>query len=148
MAAQEVKRFTGGPGDARTVRLQSLPGVGPRVAETLVATLDDPQRFSRARQVGAYAGLTPRQYDSGQTRRSGRISKRGSRPLRHALNQAAWRAVEKDAHFRGIFMRVCRGSKKRRKIAIVAVMRRLLIVAWAMLRDGTRYHCPAALQAA
>ncbi len=129
--------------DTRTVRLQSLPGVGPRVA-----ILDDPQRFSRGRQVGAYAGLTPRQYDSGQTKRSGRISKRGSRPLRHALNQAAWRAVACDAHFRAIFTRVCRGSKKRRKIAIVAVMRRLLIVAWAMLPDQTPYQRPAVQQAA
>jgi transposase len=134
--------------DARTVRLQSLPGVGPRVAETLVAILDDPHRFSRGRQVGAYAGLTPKQYDSGQTKRSGRISKRGSRPLRHALNQAAWRAVACDPHFRAIFTRVCRGSKKRRKIAIVAVMRRLLIVAWAMLRDETPYQRPAAVQQA
>lgn len=131
-----------GRSDPRVRGLQTLPGVGPRVAEVLVATLDQPQRFGRGRQVGAYAGLTPRQYDSGQTQRSGRISKRGNRTLRHMLNQAAWRAVQCDARFREAFTRVCRGSRKRRKIAIVAVMRKLLIVAWAMLRDGTRYGPP------
>lgn len=143
----EVRLNALGLKDRRVVQLQTLPGVGPRVAEAMVAILDRPERFTRGRQVGAYAGLTPRQYDSGQTQRSGRISKRGNTTLRHLLNQAAWRAVQTDEWFRTLFQRLCRGSKKRRKIAIVAVMRRLLVTAWAMLRDGTRYR-RAAQQAA
>lgn len=134
--------------DPRVARLETLPGVGPRVAEALVAILDRPERFRRGRQVGAYVGLTPRQYDSGQTQRSGRISKRGNATLRHLLNQAAWRAVQTDEWFGAMFQRLCRGSKKRRKIAIVAVMRRLLVTAWAMLRDGTRYRRAITQQAA
>jgi transposase len=126
--------------DARVRRLQTLPGVGPRVAEIIVNVLDQPQRFQSPRQVGAYAGLTPRQYDSGESQRSGRISKRGNPLLRHALNQAAWKAVQIDPHFRKLFQQLCRGSRKRAKIAIVAVMRRLLIIAWAMLRDEQSYR--------
>lgn len=129
-----------GAQDERVARLQSIPGVGPRVAEVLVTSLDDPRRFRCGRQVGAYAGLTPRQYQSGQMDRAGRISKRGRTVLRHLLCQAAWQAIRHDARFAAIFTRVCHGQPKRRKVAIVAVMRRLLIVAWAMLRDQTRYR--------
>jgi len=88
----------------------------------------------------AAAGLTPRRFQSGAMDRSGRISKRGSRLLRWALNQAAWAAVRSRPEWRALFLRLGGGSKKRRKQAIVAVMRRLLVVAWAVLRDGTVYR--------
>jgi transposase len=120
-------------------RVDGLPGVGPRTAQVLVAVLDRPQRFASRRQVSAYAGLTPRRFQSGQMDRSGRISKRGSSLLRWALNQAAW-CVRVQPGVRAFFLRLGGGTKKRRKQAIVAVMRKLLVVAWAVLRDGATYQ--------
>ena len=75
-------------------RLQTLPGVGPRVAEALVVAIDQPQRFRNSKQVGAYFGTVPRVYQSGDTLRHGRITKAGNRRLRALLVQAAWIAVE------------------------------------------------------
>ena len=136
-----------GLADDRVRLLKTLPGVAARVAETIVTSLDDAKRFRPYRQVGAYAGLTPRRFQSGQMDRSGNISKRGRPLLRKMLAQAAWVAVRRSPHFREIFQRASHGSRGRRKIAIVAVMRRLLVIAWAMLRDETPYR-PACRQKA
>jgi transposase len=114
--------------------LQTVPGVGPRTAEAIVAVIDTPQRFKSCRQVCNYIGFTPRRYQSGDTDRSGRISKRGNPLLRMLLVQAGWVAL-KYAWAREIYQRVCRGSSKRRKTAIIAVARHLLMRCWAMLRD-------------
>lgn len=128
--------------DPCVTQLQSIQGVGPRTAEVLVTVLDEPRRFKSRRQVSAYAGLVPRRYQSGQMDRSGRITKRGSPLLRAVLNQAAWAAVRCNPELRAFYLRLGGGQKKRRKQAIVAVMRKLLVIAWAMLRDGTRYRPP------
>jgi transposase len=129
-----------GRGDERIVRLQTIPCVGPRTAEMLVAVLDDPHRFKSLKEVGSYVGLTPRQIQSGQMDRSGGISKQGHRQLRRMLVEVSWLALRYNPYLRSIFLRVCRGSPSRRKIAIVAVARKLLIIAWAMLRDGTAWR--------
>jgi transposase len=126
--------------DPHVALLTSIPGVGPRTAEVIVTVLDQPRRFSTRRQVSAYAGLVPRRFQSGQMDRSGRITKRGSPLLRQTLNQAAWIAVRCNPALRTFFLRISGGSKRRRKQAIVAVMRKLLVLAWAMLRDGKRYR--------
>lgn len=125
--------------DDRVRRLQSIPGVGPRLAEVVVATIDDPNRFKNAKQVGAYAGLTPRQFESGTMSRQGGISGRGNRLLRALLVEVAWLMQRYNPTMRAIFDQVCRGSKTRRKIAVVATARRLLVICWAMLRDGTTW---------
>ena len=58
-----------GRGDDRVKLLQTVPGVGPRLAEAVVSHLDDPHRFRTARQVSAYAGLVPKQLESGTMKR-------------------------------------------------------------------------------
>jgi transposase len=126
--------------DPQVARRRSIPGVGPRTAEVLVTVLDEPQRFATRRQVSAYAGLVPRRFQSGQMDRSGRITKRGSPLLRQVLNQAAWIAVRCNPELRAFYLRLGGGQKKRRKQAIVAVMRKLLVLGWALLRDGTTYQ--------
>jgi transposase len=128
--------------DRRTVLVSTIPGVAQRTAEVIVTALDDVRRFKTARQVASYAGLTPRRFQSGQMDRQGRISKRGNRLLRQVLNQAAWMAVRWNRHFREVFLRISGGRPARRKLAIVAVMRKLLVTAWAMLRDGQVYRPP------
>ena len=120
----------------RRVRLlRSVPGVGPRLAEMVVAWIDDPKRFATGRQVGSYAGLTPRRYQSGQSDRHGRISKAGCGRLRKLLVQVAWGMLQHNERGRAVFERLCKGHKTRRKQAAVALARRVLVWCWAMLRD-------------
>lgn len=120
--------------------LRTIPGVGPRLAEALVASISDPERFRTGRQVGSYFGLTPRQYQSGSSNRQGRISGQGNRLVRSLLVEVSWMMLRYNAWAREIYARVHRGSPARKKIAIVAVARRLAVLCWAMLRDGSRWH--------
>lgn len=128
--------------DERVQRLRTIPGVGPRLAEIVVAMIDDPKRFKNGKQVGAYAGLVPQQYESGTMQRQGRITGRGNGLLRALLVEVGWLMRRYNGHFRDVFDHVCRGSKARRKIAVIAVARRLLVCCWAMLRDGTTWRDP------
>jgi transposase len=121
--------------DERVKLLQSIPGVGPRLAEMVVSVIDDPHRFGTGKQLGCYVGLTPRQYQSGSMDRQGRISSQGHKDLRKLLVEVSWLGLRHNRRMREIYERVRRGSKVRKKIAIVAVARRLLIWCWAMLRD-------------
>ena len=70
-------------------RLMTVPGVGPLVALNFIATIDDANRFRRSTDVGAFHGLTPRRYQSGEIDRSGRISKCGDAEMRRLLVSAA-----------------------------------------------------------
>jgi transposase len=63
--------------DAAARRLMTVPGVGPVVALAYIAVIDDPQRFAHSRDVGAYLGITPKRYQSGEVDQAGRISKCG-----------------------------------------------------------------------
>ena len=78
-----------GAADVRVQLLRTIPGVGPRLAEAIVALLDDPKRFRRSRSVGAYLCLTPRRYQSDEVDRIGRITKIGDGETRAALFEAA-----------------------------------------------------------
>ena len=122
--------------DERVKLIKSIPGVGPRLAEMVVSVIDDPHRFRTGKQLGCYVGLTPRQFQSGSMDRQGRISSQGHKNLRKLLVEVSWLGLRHNPRMRGIYERVRRGSKVRKKIAIVAVARRLLIWCWAMLRDG------------
>lgn len=126
--------------DSRVALLQTIPGVGPRLAETVVSVIDDPHRFKNGKQVGAYAGLVPRQMESGTMSRTGRITGRGNKLLRSLLVEVSWLMRRYNEQLRGVFDRVCRGSRTRRKIAVVATARRLLVICWAMMRDGTPWR--------
>lgn len=75
--------------DEDTKRFMTIPGVGAVTALAYKTEIDDPKRFKNSRSVGAYLGMTPRQYSSGETQRQGRISKCGSRETRCLLNEAA-----------------------------------------------------------
>lgn len=120
--------------------LRTIPGVGPRLAEAVVAYVDEPGRFTRGKQVGCYAGLTPRQYQSGNSNRVGRISGQGNKVLRSLLVEVSWLGLRHNEWMRRTYQRILRGSNSRKKIAITAVARKLLIRCWAMLRDGTTWR--------
>lgn len=138
----EVKLDALADTDERVAQLRTIPGVGPRLAEMVVAVIDDPKRFANAKQVGAYAGLVPRQFESGTMSRTGGITGRGNSLLRALLVEVSWLMRRYNAHLQSVFERVCRGSRTRRKIAVVATARKLLVICWAMLRDGTRWREP------
>lgn len=121
---------------AAVALVQTAPGVGPRLAEVVVSALDDPSRFKSGKEVGSYAGLTPRQFQSGQSDRQGHISRMGNRLLRELLVEVSWLGLHSSRWMRQVYEQVRRGSDKRKKIAIVAVARRLLVRLWAMLRDN------------
>jgi len=74
--------------DAVVKRFMTHPGVGVVTAMTYKAEVDDPTRFKKSRSVGAYFGMTPRQYSSGETIKQGRVSKNGSTEMRALLHEA------------------------------------------------------------
>ena len=125
--------------DARVQRVMQINGVGRVTAEAIVAYIDDPHRFNNANQVGAYVGLVPRQYQSGKTDRHGRITKRGPRLLRTLLVECAWCSLQYNEWSRETYDRIHRGTQARKKKAAIALARKILIVAWAMMRDESDY---------
>jgi transposase len=131
-----------GRSDDRVKLLQTVPGVGPRLAEAVVAHLDDPHRFKTARQVSAYAGLVPKQIESGTMKRVGKITHHGPSLLRGLLVEVAWMAYRYNAWARHFVQHVSRGMPQRKKIAVVALARKLLVRLWAMLRDNTAWRDP------
>jgi transposase len=137
-------------GDAQVKLLETVPGVGTRLAETVAVCLDDPHRFKSAAEVGSYAGLVPKQMESGQMKRVGRITRHGSTLLRGMLVEVAWMVWRHNDWAKEFVARISRGMKLRKKIAIVALARKLLIILWAMLRDNTpwRQTAPPEFEAA
>jgi len=122
--------------EARAV-LATIPAVGPVTIDVVVSELGPIERFRSAKRVVAYAGLAPGQRESAGHSRDLGITKDGSRYLRWALVEGAWRLIRRSAHWRAVY----EGIHKRRgkKKAIVAVARRLLTVMAALLRSGQAY---------
>lgn len=123
--------------DERIQRVKTIPGVGRRTAEVLVTAFDDVHRFDHASQVSAYFGLVPRQYQSGETDRYGRITKRGSRLVRAMLLECAWVSLQWNAWARATYERIHGGQKTRKKKAATALARKIAVVAWSMLKHET-----------
>lgn len=115
--------------------LETMPGVGPRTGEAVAAHLGDPRRFEDGKRVSAYGGLVPRQYQSGASDRRGRITRRGPALLRELLVECAWVMPRYHRRARATCARLGRG-KARKKRAIVALARELLVRCWALLRGG------------
>ena len=139
-------------GEPQVRRFMTVPGVGPITALYYLATIDDPARFKKSRSVGAYVGLTTRRYASGETDRTGRISKCGDEMLRSYLYEAAnvlLTRVTKWSTLKAWGVRIA----KRRSLnkARVAVARKLAVILHRMWVDGTEFCWSAqtpAMQAA
>jgi transposase len=129
--------------DPRVALLRTVPGVGPRTAETFCAYVDRINRFGRVGEVGSYFGMVPCQDSSAGRERLGHLTRQGPPLMRQLLVEAAWSAVRTSAALRGRFERVCRGDPGRRKLAIVAVAHHLCEVMAAVLRDGRPWREPA-----
>ncbi len=120
--------------------LQTVPGVGVVVAMTFRAHIDRVDRFTHAGQVSAALGLVPREDSSAERRHRGHITKAGPRELRSLLVQAAW-ACWRSKHRGTLHAWVEQLAARRgRRIAVVALARRLSRILYAIWRDGTRFE--------
>jgi transposase len=111
--------------------LIQLPGIGLLIAMTILSAIGDIGRFASAKKLVGYAGLGARVHASGQTHRTGGITKQGRRELRAALVEAAWVAVDTHPSWREQFQKLTTRMGKQK--AIVAIARKLLVVAWHVL---------------
>lgn len=122
-------------------RLMSAPGVGVLVALTYVSVIDDPHRFAKSSSVGAYVGLTPRRFQSGEDDYTGHISRCGDALLRSYLFEAAGIILHRVAKWSalkvwGTHLAKRIGAKK----ATVAVARKLSGILHRMWQDGTEFR--------
>jgi len=127
--------------EARAV-LNTMPEVGPVTIDVVLSELGDWRRFRGAKRVVAYAGLDPGFRESAGKARQLKITKEGSKLLRWAMIETAWRLIVKLRYWRTMFEQLKRNTGSEKK-AIVGVARRVLCVIFAMLRDGRPYQMVA-----
>lgn len=116
--------------------LKTIPGVGNRTAEAVVAWIDEPGRFPRVRCIGRYFGLVPSQDASGPVNHLGHITREGPGLVRGLLTEAAWVSIRRLERVRSFYERVMRGDQERKKIAVVATAHYLLRVMLTMVQTG------------
>jgi transposase len=126
--------------DEDAKRLMTIPGIGPITAMAFKVEIDNPKRFKNSRAVGAYLGMTPRQYSSGENQKQGRISKCGSREVRRLLNEAAVVMLTRSKRWSklkawGLKIHRKHGFKK----ACMAVGRKLAVVMHHMLINEAEF---------
>jgi transposase len=127
--------------DPVVVQLQSVPGVGPIVGLTYRASLDTVDRFPSAGHVSSCLGLVPGEDSSGERRQRGHITKRGPSEARSMLIQAAW-TCWRSRNVRTTHLRTwadALAARRGRRIAVVALARRLSRILFAIWRDGTTF---------
>ncbi len=124
--------------------LMTVPGVGPLVALTYAAGIDDPTRFAKSRNVGVHFGLTPRRWQSGETDWSGGISRAGDASVRRALYQAANVLIHHSRGWCALKAWAVRLAKRRGLgKAKVALARKLAVVLHRMWLSGEPYRIAA-----
>ena len=128
--------------DREVALLTTAPSIGPVTASAVVATVDEISRFHSAHQFEAYLGLVPGEKSSGEKRRVGRITKIGNARVRYLLVEAAWRILrsrkEETEALRLWALQIAQRRGKR--IAVIALARRLAGVLYAMWRDNEPYN--------
>ena len=136
--------------DAMATQLMTAPGVGPVVALTFQAVLDDPARFGGdAGRASAFLGLVPSEDSSADRYHKGHITKSGPTDLRALLVQASW-VIWRGRSAEGAALRRwahALAERRGRRIAVVALARRLSRILFAMWRDGQDFRVEARLMA-
>jgi transposase len=120
-----------------TRRLMTHPGVGPLTALAYELVIGTPERFHNGKQIASYVGLVPSEESSGDRRRLGHISKQGNSLLRFLLVEAAQVTVRSSAQWRSKFFHLA--MRRGRKIAKVAIARKLAVHLYWMWRQGWDY---------
>src|SRR4030095_472793 len=120
---------------ADTELLTRIPGIGEGTAQTLLAELPDVGQFPSAEQVGAWAGLCPKEFGSGsRVRKPTRLSKAGNEKLRKALSFPAVSAIGFNPLASALYERLVAAGKAR-MAALGAAMRKLLILCYGVLKN-------------
>jgi transposase len=136
---RELQRVVGD--DPVVRRLCTAPGIGPVTAIAFVSTIDRVERFDRAHQVESYLGLVPREFSSGERQQRGSVTKAGNGRLRWLLVEAAWSILRSKRSstepLREWAERMA--TRRGRRIAVVALARRLAGILYAMWRDETDF---------
>jgi transposase len=120
--------------DERVLLLIQLPGIGLITAMTLLAAIGDISRFPTAKKLVGYSGLASRVHDSGQSRRTGRMTKAGRRDIRAAMTEAAHTASRTHPHWKAELARL--EPRLGHNKAIGAIARKLLVAVWHVLSKG------------
>ena len=129
------------PFSTQLQRLITIPGVGRRTAEVIIAEVGvDMRRFATAGHLASWAGMCPGNHESGGKRRSGRARK-GNQALRAALCEAAWAAARsKDGYLPARYRHLLRTfGKKGQTRAVFAVGHSILVIAWHLLANNCDY---------
>jgi len=130
-------------------RLEEIPGVGPRVATALVASIADPKVFRSGRQMAAWIGLVPKQNSSGGKEKLGGVTKAGDRYLRSMLMIGALSVIQRVKQL-GYTRRPWLAdliARRPVKVAAIALANKIIRMVWAMMVRGESYREPAALAA-
>jgi transposase len=127
--------------DPRCLLLESIPAMGPLSARVLLSALDEARRFDDQKAVANYGALAPTIYQSGEVRQLGRINRDGRSEVRRVLLQCAHTVTRMHSHgakpLQQFFARIAR--RRGKKIAVVALARKLLTTAYGVLKSGERY---------
>ena len=130
-------------------RLEAIPGVGPRIATALVASIADPKAFKSGRQMAAWIGLVPKQNSSGGKEKLGGVTKAGDRYLRSMLMIGALSVIKRVKQL-GYTRRPWLAELMARrpvKVAAIAYANKIIRMVWAMMVRGERYREPVAMAA-
>ena len=111
--------------------LVQLPGIGVLTAMTILAAVGEISRFPSAKKLASYAGLGVRIYSSGETTRTGGITKQGRSELREAMIEAAWNAIKNSPFWKKKYKQMTRRMANQK--AATAIARKLLVVVWNVL---------------
>lgn len=125
-------------------RLLTVPGVGPLVATALVASVGNGRQFKRGRELAAWLGLVPREHSTGGKQRLLGISKRGSSYLRKLMIHGArscYLNMNREPHRMGRWIDQLAERGAHRNVIVVAMANKLARICWAVMRDGSVYHC-------
>ena len=118
--------------------ITSIKGIGERTAWSVLAYIGDINFFANAKQVASYAGLTPKIIQSGTSINKSSLSKLGHKRLRKSLYMPALVAIRHNPILKAVYERLVRNGKPKR-VAIVAVMRKLLVLSFGVLKSGKAF---------
>lgn len=128
---QELKKLAATERHAGAMQaLKKLRAVGLVTALVFLTEIGDPTRFKNRKQIGAYLGLAPSSYATGESDRKGHITHQGPARVRYVLNQALWNCLRCDPDAKEDYDRIARRNPQHKKIAVVAGMRKLAIRMW------------------
>jgi transposase len=142
---RELQQLINDDPDMRNKRelLLSIDGIGERTADRILGEMPHLEEFRNSKAVAAYVGLSPREWQSGTLRGRTRISKMGNSRLRKALYWPAITAMKKAGPIRTFSQRL-RAAGKPGMLVIAAVMRKLICLAYAVVRSGCPFGAPRA----